>query len=171
WVASDIDFFYALHSDDHVDAKFHFQEYKRQLYIVTEPLDGTDGKIYMNGDRGVSTGTSSSTKLEDTTKSWTTDEWKGCWLHIWNGTGEGQFRKIYSNDSNSLLIDTVNGPDWDVTPVAGAADTGSEYNILGSDTWIEVTPSTQAGEPAVFEVSGCGSRGKGLFVPHERIQR
>jgi hypothetical protein len=163
WTATNArTFFYALHSADlGYDAKIHFQEYKRQLYCVTEPPDGTDGKVYMNGDRGVATGTSTTSLLKDTTKSWTNDEWNGCWVHIWNGTGEGQFRKIVDNTSTDLIVYDAaethslgKGRLFDVTPTAGAADTGSEYNILGSDTWIEVTPSTQSGEPLVFEVSG-----------------
>jgi hypothetical protein len=131
--------FYGIFKKDFVDAKIHFQDYKRQLYCVTEPLDGSNGKVYMNGDRGVASDGGTS-YITDSTKSWTTNEWKGCIVHIWNGTGEGQFRKIKSNSATVLNV-TDEGPLWDKNPVSGNPDTGSEYNILGSDKWIDVTPS------------------------------
>ena len=123
------------------DAKIHFFEYKRAIYAATEPLNGSAGKIYLNGDRGVATGTSSTSTLQDTTKSWTVNEWKNAYVRIWNGTGEGQFRKIASNTSDTLTISTT-GPLFDVTPVEGNADTGSEYNIIGTRKWKDVTPTT-----------------------------
>ena len=126
------------------NAKMHFIEYKRALYACSEPLDGSAGKICLNGDRGVATGTQSSVTLKDSTKSWTVDEWIGATAHIWNGTGEAQYRRITDNDTDTLTV----SPAWDVTPVAGAADTGSEYNIIGTDKWQNVTPSGDNGVPA-----------------------
>jgi hypothetical protein len=120
------------------DSQFHLFEYKRGLYAATEPLDGSAGKIFMNGDRGTSTGTSSATTLQDTTKTWTADEWIGSHVHIWNGTGEGQWRKIIDNDTNTLTVQ----PSFNITPVAGAADTGSDYIIKGTRKWQDVTPTT-----------------------------
>jgi len=136
WSASDSDFYYRV-TEAVADSKFHFFEYKRGLYAATEPLAGGAGKIYINGDRGTATGTSSATTLQDTTKSWTADEWIGAYVHIWNGTGEGQWRKITDNDTNTLTVT----PAFNVTPVAGVEDTGSDYIIKGTHKWKDVTPS------------------------------
>ncbi len=137
WATSSGPAFYRLH-EAIKDARLHFVEYKNGLYACSEPLDGTAGQIYRNGDRGVSTGTSSTSTLEDTTKSWNTSAWKfGGVAHVWNGTGQGQFRKITANDANTLTI----SPNWDITPVQGGTDVGSEYTIIGSANWHNVTPS------------------------------
>lgn len=123
-------------TDADIPAEHFFLNFKRGLYAFSRPLNGSTGKIFFNGDRGVATGTQSSTTLDDTTKSWTTDQWRNQYLHIWNGTGEGQYRKITTNDSNTLTVGA-----WDVTPAAGSAGTGSEYLIQGTDRWQNVTPS------------------------------
>lgn len=143
WTTSDGPIFYRVMAAVK-DAKMHFIEYKNGLYACSEPLDGTAGKIYINGDRGVSTGTSSASTLEDTTKSWTTNYFKEGVCHIWNGKGQGQYRKITGQDANTLTID----PDWSITPVQGGTDAGSEYTIIGTPLWRDVTPSGNNAVPA-----------------------
>ncbi len=142
WSTSDGPIFYHL-ATTRKDAKMHFVTYKNALYACSEPLDGTAGKVYLNGDRGVSTGSSSSTTLEDSTQSWFSGQWVdnndrlNAYVHIFNGTGEGQVRRIIGNDANTLTVE----PAWDITPIQGGTDTGSEYVIIGSAWWQDVTPT------------------------------
>ncbi len=130
------------------NAKMHFVEYKNALYACSEPADGTAGKIYLNGDRGVATGTSTANKLVDSTQSWSTDQWVNSYLHIWNGTGEGQYRRIVDNDGTSLTVydsgeseGVGTGLPFDIVPIQGGTDTGSEYVIVGTAFWQDVTPT------------------------------
>ncbi|KKN62894.1 hypothetical protein LCGC14_0507470 [marine sediment metagenome] len=131
-----------------VDGKVHFVEYKNALYACTEPTDGSAGKIYLNGDRGVATGTSTANKLVDTTQSWEDDQYINAYLHIFNGTGEGQVRRIVDSDATSLTVydssetETLGtGTPFDITPIQGGTDTGSEYVITGTQQWQNVTPT------------------------------
>jgi hypothetical protein len=75
--------------------------------------------------------------FEDTAKSWTTNEWTGAYCHIWNGTAQGQYRKIASNTATELTVT----PPWDEQPAAGGSDIGSEYVIIGTNKWQDVTPN------------------------------
>lgn len=84
--------------------------------------------------------TTGSVTMVDTTKSWTVNEWAGAYCHIWNGTGQGQWRKISSNTSDTLTVT----PPWDIDPVGGGTDIGSEYVITGTDKWQDVTPISVA---------------------------
>lgn len=77
------------------------------------------------------------TGVADSTKSWTVNEWAGAYCHIWNGTGEGQWRKIVSNTANTLVVD----PGWDEDLSPGGTDVGSEYVIKGTNKWQDVTPT------------------------------
>ncbi len=145
WVHDDEDAAFQFRvTDADTSSKMHFFEHKRGLYAASEPDNGSAGKIFINGDRGVATGSSSSTTLKDTDKSWTTNEWSTpdrCYVYIWKGTGTGQLRKIGGNTSDTLTVDA-----WDITPVAGNKGTGSEYVILGSRKWTDITPSGSGAE-------------------------
>lgn len=77
------------------------------------------------------------TGISDSTKSWTVNEWAGAYCHIWNGTGEGQYRKIISNTADTLTVD----PAWDEELTPGGTDVGSEYVIIGTNKWQDVTPT------------------------------
>lgn len=65
-----------------------------------------------------------STTIYDDSKSWTVDEFVGKAVCIANGTGVNQSRKVASNTSNSLTIDSV-GDGWLVAP-----DSTSMYYIV-----------------------------------------
>lgn len=67
-----------------------------------------------------STGSNSSTTLNDTTKSWTTNQWQNADVTITGGTGSGQTRNISSNTTTQLTIT----PSWSTTP-----DATSQYQI------------------------------------------
>lgn len=63
---------------------------------------------------------SSSTTLVDSSKSWTTNEFAGLYVHITDGTGVGQLREISSNTSTTLTV----ASSWLVNP-----STDSDYEI------------------------------------------
>jgi hypothetical protein len=122
--------FYRVIDSTTAPSAWHLFEYKRAIYAVTKPSSGASA-LYLNGDRGVATGSSGSTTLSDSTKAWTTDEWAGCVALITAGTGQGQYRKITANTANVLTVDTA----WDTVP----SSTSSEYVILGSEKWQSVS--------------------------------
>lgn len=106
------------------------QWYLRNGGAATSPwvTASTDASIVSTGEnatvweRGKGVGTQSSTTFQDTTKSWTTNQWAGYYIRIWSGTGEDQYRKITSNTNNTLTV-----PAWDtITP-----DSTSKYFIEG----------------------------------------
>lgn len=71
-------------------------------------------------ETGTSTGANTSTTLNDTGRTWTTNMWKGRDVKIISGTGIGQIRRIVSNTGTALTV----VPAWTVTPGA------SPYRIL-----------------------------------------
>lgn len=72
-------------------------------------------------DSGLSTGSNTSTTLNDTTKAWTVNAWAPTKvIIITNGTGAGQIRTIASNTSNQITLNTA----WVTTP-----DASSYYSI------------------------------------------
>lgn len=73
-----------------------------------------------NLDTGTSSGSNTSTTLNDTSKSWTTNAYADKVLIITGGAGAGQFRKITSNTGTELTISAA----FDTLPT----DT-SEYTI------------------------------------------
>ena len=123
--AANFDLYYRLTSADSEQRCIPF-EYKEQQYFL---LSGTSGapKIYMAGDRGAAdANTGQLTKLNDASKSWTTDAWVGSVVLITDGTGklENQpWRIVTANDGNSLTLDSA----WTITH-----DTTTEYVILGA---------------------------------------
>lgn len=119
--------------------KIKYFEYKRQLYALVMYATA-NAQLLMNGDRGVATGTQSTTTLVDTTKTsaWLDDEWNGCTLFIINGTNKGEYRTITDTvkSTGTLTLDSA-------LPAACATGaSGSEYVILGSETWQEAGYTT-----------------------------
>lgn len=69
------------------------------------------------GTNGTATGTQTSTTLQDTSKTWTTNFYSNYSVKIVSGTGAGQIRTISSNTANTLTVSSA----WTVTPVAGSS--------------------------------------------------
>lgn len=139
WLASTSDIMFRLDAID-VDFKGHFFNYKGAEFVVKEFNDGSRSRLFINGDWGVCTGSSSTTTLKDTSKSWTADEWIGCIVKINYGTGTNQvqrWRLITDNTTDTLTV----SPAWGETPVAN----DTEYSILGSNKWTEI--ATTANPP------------------------
>jgi hypothetical protein len=77
-------------------------------------------------DGGTSSGSNTSTTLNDTTRSWAVDEHAGKAVAIVGGTGVGQFATISGNTAGTLTIADA----WTVTP-----DATSEYAIC-DEAWL-----------------------------------
>lgn len=116
-----------------VDQQSIFYEYKGQQYVVINQTGGNP-KIYMNGDRGTCDSNAGQlTKLIDATKTWTVNQWAGCVAKVNYGPGSTEavpYKTIVSNTATELVF----ADDW-----SRAHTTDSEYVILGSDTWQELT--------------------------------
>lgn len=71
-------------------------------------------------ESGTATGTHSATTLQDTSKSWTVNEWAGYLIKINGGTNQDDVAKIISNTADTLTVDG----DWITT-----IDNTSQYQI------------------------------------------
>lgn len=98
---------------------------------------GTDGKAistpswvdnaYLSFATGTSTGTNTTTTLNNTAKAWTTNQWANSQVRIVSGTGAGQIRSVASNTGTALTVSVA----WTTTP-----DATSVYSIEGNDNYI-----------------------------------
>jgi len=90
---------------------------------------GTDGKLVSTiglvADffSSTSTGSNTSTTINDTAKNFQVNQWKEYQVHIVGGTGKGQIREIASNTATAITVTAA----WDVTP-----DATSLYDIEGN---------------------------------------
>lgn len=89
--------------------------------ISTAP-DATSKYVITGFDAGVSSGSNTYNTLNDSTKTWTTNQYAHFGVRIISGTGSGQIRQIRSNTATALT--TYNG--WNVLP-----DSTSIYTIQG----------------------------------------
>jgi hypothetical protein len=132
WAAATYDLYFRM-VDDTDQLGGLFFHYKNALYFLTRPSGSAAPKLYINGDRGVATGTHSTTTLQDTTKTWTVNEWTGAVVLILSGTNsewQTPYRTIASNTADTLTF----SPAFPKAPVS--AD--SVYVILGSNKWTEI---------------------------------
>lgn len=79
-------------------------------------------------DSGTATAGSTTTTLEDTTKTWTVDQYAGMTVTITTGTGSGQSRTIVSNTATVLTVATWTAP-----------DATSVYQITGGNNGYTLT--------------------------------
>jgi hypothetical protein len=132
WQGGLFDLYYRL-VDDTDQLGGLFFTYKAQTYFVTRPSGAAAPKLFINGDRGVATGTHSTTTLQDSSKTWTADEWIGSTLLIIDGTNsewQTPYRVITDNDTNTLTF----SPAFPKAPVSA----NTIYVILGSNKWTEI---------------------------------
>jgi len=71
-------------------------------------------------ESGTATGTHSTTTLQDTSQSWTTNEFANYIIKLTGGTGSGQWRLVSSNTADTITVSSA----WDTTP-----DNTSTYEI------------------------------------------
>lgn len=90
-------------------------------------------------DTGTSTGSNTSTTLNDTGKAWTTDVHQDKVLIITAGIGVGQFRVISSNTGTEITV-----PTWTTTP-----DGTSEYTIC-EEGWLYLYFSNAAAPAGIM---------------------
>ena len=90
--------------------------------VVDSSGNNNNGTAGAN-DSGTSTGSNTSTTLNDTAKSWTVNAYANHNLTITAGTGSGQTRAISSNTATALTVSTA----WTTTP-----DATSTYRITGT---------------------------------------
>lgn len=94
---------------------------------------GTDGRIVLTPSyvadyaTGTSSGSNTTTTLNNTGKAWTTNQWANYQVEITGGTGAGQIRTIASNTGTALTVSSA----WTVTP-----DGTSTYAIQGNDDFL-----------------------------------
>lgn len=115
---------------------FWLKEYKGAMFAFADYGPGGTPKVFINGDQGVATG-GATTYLDDSTKSWTNDEWIGATVIFFRYTGSDQYvnyAKITDNTGTRLVFDAVA-----TAPAGGAAGTATEYVIVDSDKWTEIT--------------------------------
>jgi hypothetical protein len=115
-----------------------FFEYKGALYCVTDPDSKTPPKLWINGDRGVCSGTQGGTgsTLVDDDKSWTTNAFANAVVMCWKGAGSQYGRSYGPITSNNGTTLTLTRP---LSQAVVSNDT--EYVIMGSNTWTEITVS------------------------------
>ena len=133
WEAAAFTLYYRI-TDAPTARKWHFFEFKGAMYAVDEKADGSASELYLNGDRGKAT-SASSNAIRDADKSWTDDQWEGCYVRLTNGTGAGQFRLIDGVNAATQALNIT--PDWEIAP-----DTTTEYVIYHTDQWQDISPSS-----------------------------
>lgn len=132
WNSSSVDLYYRLTDADNGYSKKLFQ-YKRMMYAVVNRASSAP-QLFYNGDRGVADSNAGTLSLvKDASKSWVADEWIGSVVVLTAGVGsteEQPWRVITDNDTTSLTVDS----NWLI-----AHDTTTEYVIIASDKWTELT--------------------------------
>jgi len=153
WSSAGVDLYYRLVDAFSEKTNILFK-YKEMMYLVS---NGTSGAptLYRNGDRGAADSNSGNLgKLIDATKSWSVNAWTGCVVFLTNGPGKGEHRDIVSNTATQLVVDE----DWIATHT-----TSTEYVILGTNTWSEVSGhGLTAPVQDVISVSKGGGSSKSL---------
>lgn len=112
--------------------KWEFFTLEKALYKVDVNDDATASIVSINGDRGIATGTPTTTTIDDSAKSWTASMWVNAWVYIHKGTAKGQYSKISANTTNQLTFAAM-----DLAP-----DSTSEYFIYSTDEWTAVAHGT-----------------------------
>jgi hypothetical protein len=74
---------------------------------------------------GTATGVQSSTTLQDTSKTWTVNQYAGAQITLTGGTGAPQTRIIASNTADTLTVSSA----WTTTPVSGSTVYSVAYNV------------------------------------------
>jgi len=97
----------AVGADETITSPINFIGHYCSASITLEAMDTSDNKLY---DYGTATG-GSATTLQDTSKSWATDEWNGGWVCIIQGTGVGEVRAITDTTSDTITIESGTAPD------------------------------------------------------------
>ncbi len=112
----------------HSSGASHLFEYQNVIYAAMNRSDQNAPHLLINGDRGQATG-GTTTTLTDSTKAWTTNQWSGAVLMVFDANYRF-YRYISSNTATTIAVSPA---------LPGAAGTGTSYAILGSEWWTEIT--------------------------------
>lgn len=105
--------------------------YAKGVNTTQIPLTPTDANLERLTENssiwysGTSTSAGSTTTLNDSTSTWSVNQWAGYVGIIWSGTGRGQLMNISANTSTQLTFTLVGG--------TTAPDSTSRYDIIGYD--------------------------------------
>lgn len=124
-----------------------FFTYKQLTFALTQLPSGSP-KLYINGDIGEADSNSGHLdQVIDATKSWTTNQWKGCRVGIIAGTGIAEtgsvWRTIVSNDATTLTVDE----NWEIQH-----DTTTVYVITDTDHFYEIPALTHGLTGYVWDI-------------------
>lgn len=130
--------------DEITNLTWKFFELEGTTYAVQYSPPGigpsVDSTMIIQGDRGeCDSNSGDKSKLNDATKSWTSNIWAGAKVKIVAGPGLGEWRTISSNTSTALTV----SPNFNV-----AQTTSSRYAIYDSPYW-----STVGSLPSNFTVT------------------
>lgn len=121
---------------------FSYGQYKKavnhSIRMASEwwPYITTTYPIAAAAETGTDT-SSDARSISDSSQSWTDDEHIGRQVFIYDGTGQGQWRFIIDNDTDTLVV-----PEWDTTP-----DTTSKFVIEKTGAAHIVICSSQVDYP------------------------
>jgi len=135
WSASSIDLYYRVTDAENSDLEnVIFFRYKYAQYMI-QNFASSAPKLYINGYRGVAKDNAADLTLlnDNGNPGWTVNEWANCIAWVTRGPGNAEYqpwRKIVSNTDKVLTLDES----WKITHT-----NVTEYVILGSNKWTEVT--------------------------------
>ena len=135
WVNTDDQLYFRVR-DAEWPRSMHPFEFDGATYCIMQKRDNTSSELFINGDRGQADAGSSTTTIVDATKSWVTDQWafnSGTRVRIIRGTGRGQVRTVSGNTGTVLTVSQA----FDIAP-----DATSEYVLVGTDFWTDISPSS-----------------------------
>ena len=130
-----------------IDASGWLWWYRNQIYHLGRPINGAP-TLLMNGWRGVADDNAATpAQLNDSTQtSWAGNTAAGCVVWVFAGPGSAEevpFRLVTSSTSGVLNV----ANNWLYTH-----DNDTEYVVLGSDRWFEIShtiPFPPTGPPAI----------------------
>ena len=161
-------FYWELDNGGGVNFTPHFFEYQRMLYCATQPDDGSAGKLFINGYRGVAHGAGQTVNsLEDTHAAFPVGALADKTLLFIAGKLKGKWTGIgmpggFTNTATILYCSAL--------PVAPEADV-SAYVVLGDDEWLEITGTGLTGPVTDVAVAGGGvffAQGPAIWVRRMR---
>lgn len=89
-------------------------------------------RLYSTPETGNCTGGGSGAFLNDTTKAWVPDQWKGCWVRIDSGTGNGLTKTCIGNTATQLIFNTAWSTPPDATSVYSVNSSISAITFMGT---------------------------------------
>lgn len=136
WEDGDVGVMYYRIEEAGKEFRAHFAELKGTLYCGTEYSDGSTSKVFLSGLYGKATaGAAGYIRDSDNATIIADDIFNTGILRIVAGTGHhvpSPWRFISDTKDSNSEIDVT--PNWGITP-----DTTSEYAVVASDFWSEVT--------------------------------